>query len=80
MLWEKTLLISGIQVSDSSELLLVLDGLDEEVDVDVVVGVIVVKLDFLEDVVSTTVESIDLSISDLLIQRIISISSFSVST
>ena len=80
MLWEKTLLISGIQVSDSSELLLVLDGLDEEVDVDVVMGVIVVKLDFLEDVVSTTVESIDLSISDLLIQRIISISSFSVST
>ena len=80
MLWEKTLLISGIQVSDSSELLLVLDSLDEEVDVDVVMGVIVVKLDFLEDVVSTTVESIDLSISDLLIQRIISISSFSVST
>lgn len=80
MLWEKTLLISCIQVSDSCELLLILDGLDEEVDVDVVVGVIVVELDFLEDVVSTTVESIDLSISDLLIQRIISISSFSVST
>ena len=59
---------------------MILDGLDEEVDVDVVVGVIVVELDFLEDVVSTTVESIDLSISDLLIQRIISISSFSVST
>lgn len=49
-------MIPFVEILDESELLLVFNALNEQIDVNEVVSIVVVELNFLEDIVSTTIE------------------------
>lgn len=66
-----------MQVLNKFLLFLILNVLNEHIDVNIVVSIIVIELNFLQYVVSTAIKGINLGALDLLFQWISSISAFS---
>jgi len=63
---EKTVMISLVQILDGVQLILIFNSFNEHININIVVDIMLIKLNLFEAIVSTTIQGIDLAFLDLL--------------
>jgi len=59
-------MISLVQILDGVQLILIFNSFNEHININIVVDIMLIKLNLFEAIVSTTIQGIDLAFLDLL--------------